>query len=154
VVLLVGQSLMSWKERIFKLCESAQFFPGASSAEITQIKTSLGVSLPADLEELLRESNGVLGEYELGLIWSLDRIISENIAFRENPDFPELYMPFDHLLFFADAGNGDQFAYAIQAGEIRRPDIFVWNHEEDSRTCCAPSLDQYLERWLTGELLL
>jgi hypothetical protein len=37
-----------------------------------------------------------------------------------NTDFKELYMPFDCLLFFADAGNGDQFGYPICDGVIRR----------------------------------
>ncbi|QDT82336.1 SMI1 / KNR4 family protein [Gimesia maris] len=145
---------MSWTDQILKLCSDAEFFPGAKPHEIQQAESELGVSLPADLASLLQESNGIGDEYGLGLIWPLEHIVRENIEFRENPDFPELYMPFDHLLFFADAGNGDQFAFPIQAGEIRRPDVFVWNHEEDSRTCCAPSLSSYLERWLTGELLL
>jgi hypothetical protein len=61
-------------------------------------------------------------------------------------------MPFDNLLFFADAGNGDQFAFPIQAGEVRRPDVFCWNHEDDSRIWVAPSLEKYLEWWLTGKL--
>jgi len=29
---------------------------------------------------------------------------------RANVVFRESYMPFENLLFFADAGNGDQFA--------------------------------------------
>ena len=145
---------MSWTDQILKLCSDAEFFPGAKPHEIQQAEAELGVALPEDLACLLQESNGVGGEYGLGLIWPLERIVRENKEFREYPDFPELYMPFDHLLFFADAGNGDQFAYPIQAGEIRRPDVFVWIHEDDSRTCCAPSLSTYLERWLTGELLL
>ena len=48
-------------------------------------------------------------------------LLVAGLIFRANADFAELYMPFDALLFFADAGNGDQFAYAIQAGAIRRP---------------------------------
>ncbi|MEV5283286.1 SMI1/KNR4 family protein [Streptomyces sp. NPDC051994] len=58
-------------------------------------------------------------------------------------------MPFDALLFFADAGNGDLFALLAT---IDRPDVFVWNHEDDSRTCAAPSLAEYLRRRLTGQI--
>lgn len=61
-------------------------------------------------------------------------------------------MPFDSLLFFGDAGNGDQFAYAVCDGEIRRPDIFVWDHETDSRSRIARSLESYLERTIEGTL--
>jgi len=61
-------------------------------------------------------------------------------------------MPFDCLLFFADAGNGDQFAFAILNGESRRDDIFVWNHEDDSRCWVALRLDTFYEGWLTGRI--
>ena len=63
-------------------------------------------------------------------------------------------MPFVDLLFFADAGNGDQFAYTIQNGRIQKSDIFAWNHENDSRNWVAPNLTRYLEWWLTGELTI
>ncbi|MEZ5281816.1 MAG: SMI1/KNR4 family protein [Acidimicrobiales bacterium] len=58
-------------------------------------------------------------------------------------------MPFDPLLFFADTGNGDQFAFVLTPP---RDDIFVWDHETDSRTWAAGSLDQYLQWWADGTL--
>jgi hypothetical protein len=60
-------------------------------------------------------------------------------------------MPFDHLLFFADARNGDQFVFPIMADGVIRQDV-LWNHNDDSRTCVAPSLMIFLERWLQGRL--
>ena len=74
------------------------------------------------------------------------------VKFRSKTDFRQLYMPFDSLLFFADPGNGDQFAFPIQSSSIRRADVFVWNHEDDSRTWVAPSLEKYLEWWLDGTI--
>jgi hypothetical protein len=68
---------------------------------------------------------------------------------RSSPDFANLYMPFEAMLFFADAGNGDQFAFVIRD---RPADVFVWDHETDSRTMIAPSLATYLEWWLNGRL--
>jgi hypothetical protein len=79
----------------------------------------------------------------------LARIVDDNQLFRNNQDFIRLYMPFDPLLFFADAGNGDQFAFRWKA---ELPDIFVWDHENDSRTWVAPSLAKYLEWWLNGTI--
>ena len=29
---------------------------------------------------------------------------------------------------------GQQFAYVVMAGAVRRKDLFAWNHEDDSRT--------------------
>jgi hypothetical protein len=58
-------------------------------------------------------------------------------------------MPFDPLLFFADAGNGDQFAFVLRD---RRKDVFVWDHETDSRKWVAPDLGSYLTWWLDGRI--
>jgi hypothetical protein len=59
-------------------------------------------------------------------------------------------MPFDSLLFFADTGTGDQFAYPITPTGIR-DDIYVWDHEDDSRRWYAARLEQYLAWWLSGD---
>jgi hypothetical protein len=118
------------------------------------VEESLGVSLPGELRELLLESDGVLGEFGLGLVWPLERIERDNRSFRSTPAFRALYMPFDSLLFFGDAGNGDQFAFAILDGAVRNSDVFAWNHENDSRVWVAPSLRSYLEWWLTGRIRL
>ena len=54
----------------------------------------------------------------------------------------------------ADAGNGDQFAFVVLDGEVRRDDIFVWNHEDDSRSWVAPRLEAFYEWWLIGRIEL
>jgi hypothetical protein len=48
------------------------------------------------------------------------------------------------LLFFGASGNGDLFAYRILAGEVRDDDIFVWDHETDSRTQVSWGLERFL----------
>jgi len=60
-------------------------------------------------------------------------------------------MPFDALLFFGDAGTGDLFGLVPHTG---RPDVFAWNHEDDSRTWVAPGLGKYLEWWQNGRIKL
>ncbi|MBL8873944.1 MAG: SMI1/KNR4 family protein [Planctomycetaceae bacterium] len=145
---------MMWRDFITSLTADATFAPGATESSIAATEDALAVEFPDQLRSMLLESNGVLGEYDLGLVWSVDRIRDDNLYFRNNRDFADLYMPFEHLLFFADAGNGDQFAYPIQNGKIRRPDVFVWNHESDDRRWVAGSLKQYIEWWLDGTLTL
>jgi hypothetical protein len=142
----------SWRELIQQLTPDCEFSAPAREEQLAAAERALRVTLPDDLRTLLLESNGILGEYGLGLVWPIERIEADNVAFRSNAAFRELYMPFDHLLFFADAGNGDQFAYAVLAGKVRRDDVFVWNHEDDSRKWAAPSLERYLEWWLSGDL--
>jgi SMI1-KNR4 cell-wall len=61
-------------------------------------------------------------------------------------------MPFDHLLFFSDAGNGDLFGFSILNGSIQKDDIFVWNHEDDSRSWIASSLEAFIKGWITDKI--
>jgi hypothetical protein len=141
-----------WRELIQRLEPMATFFLAATPTQITEVEAALGIAIPEDLKRLLAESNGVFGSYGLRLIWSAETIEVCNREMRNAAHYREMYMPFDAYLFFADAGNGDQFAFGIIQGEIRQPDIFVWNHEDDSRAWVLPSLESYIEWWLTGKL--
>ncbi|MCP4139910.1 MAG: SMI1/KNR4 family protein [Chloroflexi bacterium] len=143
-----------WKDLISKLTANRKYSASASPEAISVAENLLNLKFPETLKSLLSEADGIEGEYSLDLIWSLSKIQEANIEFRTYKDFKELYMPFDSLLFFADAGNGNQFAFSILSGEIRKDDIFCWNHEDDSRTWVAPSLERYLEWRLSGRLKL
>ncbi len=44
-------------------------------------------------------------------------------------------MPFDSLLLFAGAGKEDRLAFAVLAGKARMGNVYVWDHEDDSRGC-------------------
>ncbi len=79
--------------------------------------------------------------------------MKDNLFYRNFEDYRDIYMPFDNLLFFSDAGNGDLFCYAIlKNGTIEKTDIYVWNHEDDSRTWVAASLKHFIEGWITSEI--
>jgi hypothetical protein len=111
------------------------------------------VLLPASLKELLAESNGVLATYGTHLIWTTGEIVCTNGEMRMSPSYQERYMPFEPLLFFADAGvDGILFAFGIIQGQIKREDIYSWNPSEDSREWNAPSLKTYIDWWLGGKL--
>jgi len=140
-----------WRQRIVKLSADVTFADPVTSHDLAEAEHSLGGPLPEALVEILYETDGVTGQYGLGLIWPLARIVSDNLLFRTNAAFHDLYMPFDPLLFFADAGNGDQFAFLWTP---RRDEIYAWDHENDSRTWVAGSLGQYLQWWLDGTLKL
>lgn len=94
---------------------------------------------------MLLETNGMIGHSGVDTVWSIGQIIEQNLFFRTDASFAGLYMPVDPLLFFGDNGGGDQFAF-VQSPE--RPDIFVWEHETDSRRWVAGHLKDYLERSL------
>jgi hypothetical protein len=137
-----------WREFISTIGGHYEFADPARPEEIDQAQEALGIVFPTELRDLLLETNGLHGTYGLGIIWPVDTIASENLEFRNNPDFPALYMPFDHLLFFGDAGNGDQYAFPILTGKVEGWRIFMWNHETDSRESVAYGLENYLKQAL------
>lgn len=144
-----------WRELLDSLTNEVEYDNPVAESEIPHAEGELGLSFPESLRDVLRTSNGIKGKYGLSLLWSLEGIVEQNVKFRETESFKDLYMPFDYLLFFADAGNGDQFAFSIAAdGLIHRPDVYAWNHEDDSRNWVAPSLRHYFEWWLSGRIKL
>ncbi|MFF7384309.1 SMI1/KNR4 family protein [Streptomyces griseoluteus] len=135
-----------WPELIATLPDAA---PPASEPALAACAAALGHPLPADLTGLLAAADGITGEYGTGLVWSAERIAAENLALRGGAGFAELYMPFDPLVFFGETGGGGLFALLAR---VDRPDVFVWDHETDSRTWVARSLADYLERSVSGAL--
>ena len=133
-----------WRDLVEQLFPDATFTDGASHDVLARAGRRLGRPIPEQLTSLLTESDGVRGAHDAGLVWPAERIVTDNLWFRTAPELRDLFMPFDPLLFFADAGNGDQFALLVPP--VGRPDVFVWDHENDSRTWVAADLGTYL-RW-------
>ena len=129
-----------------------ELMTAASEIDIFRAEKRLNIKLPVSLIETLKVSNGVHGEYGLGLIWELDRLVTDNLHFWNNADFNESYMPFNHLLFIGDAGNGDQFFIPLLQGMAIKEKVYVWNHEDDSRMWVASSIQNYLQDWLEGRI--
>ncbi|WP_237304991.1 SMI1/KNR4 family protein [Streptomyces qaidamensis] len=131
---------MIWRE-IVEAFPSAELRDPADTGTLDRIESVLGQPLPGDLRALLLESNGLADEYGTDVIWSADRILGDNLSFRNDEQHKSLYREFDSLMFFGDNGGGDQFAF------VRRPErseVFVWDHETDSRILVAPSLKRYV----------
>ena len=129
---------------------TADFREPATPGAVAEAEAKLGAPIPGELRDLLGATDGVVGEYGLEVVWTAKRIGDDNARFRSDPAFAELYLPFEGLVFFADGGNGDQFAISLRGPQ----DIYVWNHEDDSRTWVASTVMDYLKRWMTGELTI
>ncbi|HVO72136.1 MAG TPA: SMI1/KNR4 family protein [Aggregatilineaceae bacterium] len=141
-----------WREFIRKLSPDCTFFPPATPEQIAAVEAALGTALPEKLKGLLAETNGMWGGTGENYIWPLERIAKDNHRYWTDLALADLYMPFTALLFFGDDGGGDQYACRILAGVVRDNDIFGWNHELDSRTWVAPSLERYLSGIIRREL--
>jgi len=133
-----------WRELIKSINPEATCRAPATAEMIAAAEQNLGVAFPEELVSLLRETNGILDEDGFSVVRSCERIVSENRTFR-NGDLTALYMSFDQLLLFGAQSNGDEYAYCILAGRIRRDvDIFRWDHKSDSRCIWAVGLERYL----------
>ncbi|MFI0220238.1 SMI1/KNR4 family protein [Streptomyces lydicus] len=115
------------------------------ASDLAEAERQLGRGLPPELKQLLLECNGVIGRARVDTVWTIDQIVEQNLLFWSDESFVQLYMPFDALLFFGDNGGGDQFAFVQRP---QRPDVFVWEHESDSRRWVANNLQDYLGRSL------
>lgn len=134
-----------WRQSVREVFPGAGLREPVGASEIVEAERRLGRALPTDLEQLLSESDGVLGHSHVDTVWTLDRIVEQNLRFWSDETFAQLYMSFDALLFFGDNGGGDQFAFVQKP---QRPDVFVWEHESDSRRWVANDLRDYLGRSL------
>lgn len=129
-----------WRELALEFSNVELHGPAPEGA-LSIIEERLGQAIPLSLRSLLEETDGINAEYGTEVVWSADRILTENVSLRNNEHFQTLYMPFDALLFFGDNGGGDQFAF-VRTPE--REDVFVWDHETDSRSWVSPSLEKFL----------
>ncbi|MER6243354.1 SMI1/KNR4 family protein [Streptomyces griseorubiginosus] len=129
-----------WREIAFEF-PNAELSDPADEEALLVIEDRLAQLLPSALRSLLAETNGINAEYGVEVVWSAEKILAENTSLRSNTQLRGLYMPFDPLLFFGENGGGDQFAF-VRTPE--RDDVFVWDHETDSRNWISPSLESFL----------
>ncbi|MFD8450909.1 SMI1/KNR4 family protein [Streptomyces coelicoflavus] len=134
--------------------ESIERFPSALSRDpakphvLEHLERLLEIVLPAELKAFLSESDGLLDEYGTEVVWSAERILSDNLAFRNDDHYRSLYLPFDSLLFFGDNGSGDQFAFTCRPPH---DGVVVWDHETDERALVSPSLESFVRSALTND---
>ncbi|MEU0032172.1 SMI1/KNR4 family protein [Streptomyces sp. NPDC006335] len=136
-----------WREAATAVFPGVGLRKPAQAPELIAAETRRGQTLPTDLRGLLLETNGIIGHVHVDTVWSIDQIVQTNLHFWADQTLGQLYMPFTPFLFFGDNGGGDQFAF-VHTPE--RPDIFVWEHESDSRRWVASNLQDYLSRALQG----
>ncbi|GAB3209948.1 hypothetical protein GCM10027294_26350 [Marinactinospora endophytica] len=132
-----------WRELIGELYPETDLPEPADAAVLDRIEEALGLPVPSELRGLLGEVDGVVNGYGDAVVWPAARIVEDNLAMRAEPDYQELYAPFDTLMFFGDSDMGPQFAYAYTD---YGPAVIVWDHETDQRRLVAVSLRDYLLR--------
>ena len=137
-----------WRDLIEHLDAEAVFHPPAMLEQLHAVEAGLGITIPAELRDLLLETNGAEVAYGTGLVWSTEEITRRNLEMRREWQRGAWagMMPIDHLLFFGELGNGDLCFFPIAAEGVRNR-VFRWDHEDDSRISSAVSLAD----WLRGK---
>ena len=144
-----------WRDLIQSASTSSdaepEFAAPASEADIAAVESEFQIKFPDALRQLLAESNGVESFFG-SLCWSTDEITSQNREFRTASDYPELYMPFDHLFFFASDSGGDCFAFRILSTGVDPHNVYRWDHETDARSWAASSFRRFVDQWCAGSM--
>ena len=139
-----------WKDLIQNISTGCVYGEPASIEDIEVLEKLFSIQIPKELRSLLYETNGINDSYGYSLIWSIEKITRENLNLGERLE--DVYLPFNNLLFFADARNGDMFGYSISDRSIKQNDIYLWNHRNNEQTQIAPSLNDFVEDWIRGKL--
>ena len=139
-----------WKNLIKNVSEESKFNQPASTNQIKEIEEKFCLELPSEFIDFLKETDGA--EVKDAGFLSSRLIIELNVDCRTDEIYMETFMPLDCLLFIGGSGNGDYFGYSIVNGDIQTNSIYVWEHENDSRTWIAPSLEQLFIWWSEGKI--
>ena len=131
--------------------EEVEFSPTCSKEKLDDSFAKLEVSPPNELIKLLENTDGFSTDFAITVLSSSD-IVETNLKYWNENFLSDIYMSFNSLLFFAEAGNGDLFAYRILEGKVSSNDIYVWNHENDSRVWVASNLKNFIVRSLKDNL--
>lgn len=135
-----------WRVKILELNRDNPFAtlnPPATETQLSNISSTFKLTVPDELEALLKEVNG-----DGSTFLSTELIIKDNLSLRKL----DWCMPLDVFLFFAENGCGDYFGYSIKKnGEIDN-NIFMWDHESDSRNWVSNGLAHFIERRKNNEI--
>ena len=135
-----------WKEFYKPIIENHPYTKikePAGKEDIASLEKTLGVSIPDELTSFLLEMNGD-GDCLMGV----REIMEVNTDLRAL----DCYMSFECLLFFARNGCGDYYGYAITKDGYQNDNIFIWNHEDDSRMWCAKGLKDMIVKVYSDEI--
>jgi hypothetical protein len=114
------------------------------SGAVEQAESDLEVSLPADLRELFRNTDGVFdvaGQWFV--IWPLADVVARN-----RQAWAARGLDRRALLAFGDDGTGDPFCVACDGSRA----VVVWSEIDDSVTYMADDIERFWSAWTAGTL--
>lgn len=115
--------------------------------DLETLREHAGVPLPNAYEDFLRFSNGLTVYSDV--IWTSDRVMERSEEFATE-DWEDSFMSFRSMFVFGGDANGDYFFFPKLLNDIEER-VYVWRHEDDSRIHVSYSLEEFLQKYLSGD---
>jgi cell wall assembly regulator SMI1 len=148
---------MDWKDLVIRATREPsgepRFQSGATEAQLTDAERRIGVRIPESLRSLLTRCDGIMDRVEIHnelietqwLVWPTEIIIERNI----DPRRSDTGMPPSWFLFAT--ADGRDFGFDLEADDDR---IWVWDPIDNEKELIAPTFQEFLLRWVGGEVRL
>jgi hypothetical protein len=115
------------------------------SGVVERAESELGVSLPPELRDLYRESDGVFDTAgQWFVIWPLADVVTRNRAAWDAAQGLDRRA----LLAFGDDGTGDPFCVPCDGSRA----VVVWSEIDGSATYMADDIERFWSAWTSGTL--
>jgi hypothetical protein len=116
--------------------------PRPAEETVVDTERALGSSLSRSLRDLYAHCDGLIDEWGYEYVLPIIELGQRNREFRT--ELGELYLSFNDLTLFGQMGNGDMlFQPAVPKGN---ENVFLWDHEDDSRTWYATDVAAAVRR--------
>jgi SMI1/KNR4 family protein SUKH-1 len=121
--------------------------PPPNVSTVRDAEDALGCRLSDSLQGLYAHTNGLLDEWGYAYVLSISELVEQNRQFRG--EYSDVYMSFNDLVLFGQLGNGDMF-FQPSIPEAN-DNVFVWDHEDDSRNWYARDIEDAIRRFTSKE---
>ena len=101
------------------------------------------MALPDQLRDFYLSSAALYDATGANIIMSLGAMVDDNLELWSGA-YDDTYMPFAGVVVFGGPGNGDRFFFPRWRSGVYGEGVFVWNHENDSRSWLANGLKDLL----------
>jgi SMI1-KNR4 cell-wall len=143
--ILVQSQILSWKELASKCIDTPRFRKPVTAETVSKAESVLGRSLPKELISIYHETDGIFDATGANIVSSLSDMVDDNLDLW-GKGYEDVYMSLTSLFAFGGPGNGDRFFIPITPNGNYRRGVYLWNHENDSRTWLANGIKDFLIR--------
>lgn len=116
--------------------------PPPERCEVDAAEGALACHFSPSLRATYEQTNAILDEWGYAYVLPIAELVEQNKQLRSM--YADVYMSFDDLIIFGQLGNGDLlFQPRVPDGN---DNVFLWDHEDDSRTWYGRDVEDALRR--------